>query len=118
MALFRRRNEEEPPEDTGPQLSANGFNPVEARDELFVALEKRIGVEYAAMVRRDFDEHITTDPVNGVEAAYYCLSGKLIDYVDALNIISGRTPTTPKDSTAPTTNTDGPEDFTVFRKTG
>lgn len=109
MALFRRNQplpEPEPQPESQMDVTAS-------REKLFAALSDRIGPEYAAIVREDFEGHIASDPVHGVEAAYYCLVSKMFDYVDALNVISlaGTAAATP-----PSSDMDGPDDFTVFRK--
>lgn len=110
MALFRRnRPQPEPEPQPVPQMDVTA-----SREKLFAALSDRIGPEYAAIVREDFEGHIASDPVHGVEAAYYCLVGKMFDYVDALNVISlANTASAPP----PPPDMDGPDDFTVFPKT-
>lgn len=90
------------------------------RPALFAALSDRIGAEYAAVMAEDFQKHIDADPVNGIEQAYYCLSGKMIDYVDVLNgspmdgLLSGAS----AGFNAASLPSAGPTDFTVFRKEG
>lgn len=87
-----------PPVDTpaAPQGVASA-NAVSLRDAVFDKLKSRVGAGLAADMREDFDEHIDDDPVDGVEAAWMCLSMKLIEAVDRLNdAVSGR----PEGSTA------------------
>lgn len=125
MTLFRnrRRPDDEPeyvPEPQPvphPNVSANGFNPPVMRQAMFDALAERIGYNYASLAAEDFARHIEHDPVNGVEQAYYCLTGKLLETIDALSgapmaELAGLSTTAP----SYVTTTDGPIAFTVFRK--
>lgn len=105
----------EAPAPAAPGVSANGFDPQKSRPVLFQQLAIRVGEENAEAMSDDFYAHIGHDPVNGVEQAYICLVGKLVDYVDALNA------STSLAGLGLGTDTDEPEatppsDFAVFRK--
>lgn len=76
-----------------PPLSADGWDPKPMRDLVFQAIGNRVGEDLAAGLREDFDHHLESDPVNGVEAAWICLTGKMIETIDkfneAINSLSG-----------------------------
>src|SRR5437879_5191287 len=91
--MFRRQRPDEPtqpetvnvvnpdlaePEKHGP-LSPEEFEPERVRDLCFSVLEKRIGKEMADAMREDFDAHLEKD---GIEQAYVCLFGKLVNAID------------------------------------
>lgn len=105
----------DPPGDT--HASANGFNPEQGRTSLFEALASRVGPENAALMRQDFDRHMDEDPINGLEQAYYCLTGKLIEYSDALNDALDEHHTPPKQQPADLGTDSQPiSPFTFYRK--
>jgi hypothetical protein len=57
------------------------------RNMVFETLGKRVGEANAAIMKSDFMGHIAEDPKDGVEVAYLCLLGKMVDMVDRINDI-------------------------------
>lgn len=80
---FKRNGKDYDPNN--PPLSADGWSPLDARNMVFDVLGNRLGKETEEALREDFQHHIDEDPINGVEAAWMCLCGKLIDGMDKLN---------------------------------
>lgn len=62
--------------------SFKNFDANKTREAIFKALELRIGKENTDLVKDDFLGHITDDPIHGVEKAYVCLLGKIVEMVD------------------------------------
>ena len=113
-----KKNTPDPSPGTQPAENASpeeiDINKV--RDNVFLALGTRVGTDTAAMLRQDFDEHIAEDPVNGVELAYVCLCGKLVDVVDKFNDVLNGVPFGGP-SQYNNGGGDGPiSPFTMFRK--
>jgi hypothetical protein len=78
-------------------------NPTRLRAVLFEILETRMPKEVIDQYREDFDGHLNR-PDEGVEAAYLCLTTKLIRLIDRVHEMAlGVQPTPP-----------GPEGFTGF----
>lgn len=97
------------------------WDPVPVRDTVFQTLATRVGPSAAAELREDFDHHIEKDPVNGVEAAWMCLCGKLVETIDRFNdLLNGTLPGMPG-APEPKYGDGGDEPispFTTFRKDG
>lgn len=103
--MFRRRTAKNQPQPT--PLADSDWNPTEIRNALFKVLDSRLGKENGKVIREDFDKHIAADPRHGVEQAYVCLLGKLIEYTDALN---------DEQSSLSSAEIAGVNAFSVFRK--
>lgn len=83
---FRRSAPQAPAYDPqNPPVSADGWDPKKMRDVVFATLATRIGPDLAAGMREDFEHHLVEDPINGVEAAWMCLCGKLVETIDKFN---------------------------------
>lgn len=117
---FKNNAEEPTPKAPAPQASADGFNPTEARDQIFSALAPRLGNEWAKAKRVDFDLHVSADPVNGVEAGWACLCAGLIEMVDhVFELLGGGDPGSIGEAVSNGPQSDGPvSPFTTFRKDG
>jgi hypothetical protein len=63
------------------------FDRQKMRNMVFETLGKRVGEANAAVMKSDFMGHIAEDPKDGVEVAYLCLLGKMVDMVDRINDI-------------------------------
>jgi hypothetical protein len=66
-------------------IDGEPVNVARMRDVVFETLAQRVGETNAAVMKADFQGHIDEDPKgDGVEVAYLCLVGKLVDTVDRL----------------------------------
>lgn len=102
---------------TNPPVSADGWDPKKMRDVVFATLATRIGPAAAQALREDFEHHLAGDPINGTEAAWICLTGKLMETIDRFNdLLSGKAPMTPPLSGGGADEPVSP--FTTFRKDG
>lgn len=72
-----------------PPPSPDGWDPVKMRELVFRTLAGRVGPDAAQALREDFDHHLDEDPVNGVESAWICLCGKLVETIDKFNEMLG-----------------------------
>lgn len=121
---FKKNTPATPPADAAP--AAPEFDPVKMRETVFATLSTRVGPEMAAVLREDFDHHIAEDPVNGVEAAWMCLCGKLVETIDRFNdLLNGTMPPGLADALGgfgagpASSGGNGPiNPFTTFRKDG
>lgn len=121
---FRRLTPTPTPEPTpaydpkNPPPSADGWSPSKMRDVVFQTLAVRVGSELAQNMREDFDHHIDEDPINGIEAAWICLTGKLVETIDKFNdALGGRV--LPGPGGPVSAGSDTPvSPFTTFRKDG
>lgn len=80
--MFGRKKNTKPPAVKN-LMDGEPINVVRMRDVVFETLAKRLGDSGAAVMKADFMGHIEEDPDgDGVEVAYLCLVGKLVDTVD------------------------------------
>lgn len=102
------------------RLSADGWDPVKMREMVFTTLATRVGPDLATGLREDFANHLASDPINGVEAGWVCLTGKLVDTIDKFNdLLEGaRNGSKPRSPGSSSEEEDPVSPFMTFRKDG